>query len=123
MDFAHFCGVMFELQQMVLREATKTVTAIEDEVRQMRVHQKLLRSDEYKVHTQAMLGWLKLRFQADYEDKAFQVLIKQFSDKDLARAFGVSRPTVQRWRTGQNAPHPALMERACETLRQMLVNR
>lgn len=29
-------------------------------------------------------------------------------DKDLAHQFNVSRPTVSRWRTGKNAPHPAM---------------
>lgn len=29
-------------------------------------------------------------------------------DSDLAHEFGVSRPTVNRWRSGANAPHPAL---------------
>lgn len=32
----------------------------------------------------------------------------QLTDKDIAREFGVSRPTVTRWRNGANAPHPAL---------------
>jgi hypothetical protein len=29
-------------------------------------------------------------------------------DKDIAHGFGVSRPTVTRWRNGVNAPHPAM---------------
>jgi transcriptional regulator with XRE-family HTH domain len=29
-------------------------------------------------------------------------------DKDLADGFGVSRPTVTRWKNGTNAPHPAM---------------
>lgn len=29
-------------------------------------------------------------------------------DKDVAREFSVSRPTVTRWRNGDNAPHPAM---------------
>ncbi len=30
------------------------------------------------------------------------------ADKDLAREFDVSRPTIVRWRNGNNAPHPAM---------------
>lgn len=30
------------------------------------------------------------------------------SEKDLARQFGVSRPTIHRWANGINAAHPAL---------------
>ncbi len=29
-------------------------------------------------------------------------------DSDISREFGVSRPTVNRWRNGANAPHPAM---------------
>jgi len=34
--------------------------------------------------------------------------IMQLLDSDLAHEFNVSRPTVNRWRSGANAPHPAL---------------
>lgn len=30
----------------------------------------------------------------------------QLSDKTIAHEFGASRPTVTRWRNGNNAPHP-----------------
>lgn len=30
------------------------------------------------------------------------------TDKELAREFSVSFPTAQRWRSGENAPHPAM---------------
>jgi hypothetical protein len=48
------------------------------------------------------------------DDGAFQKRILdgmdlcRLLDKDVAREFGVSRPTVTRWRNGTNAPHPAL---------------
>lgn len=29
-------------------------------------------------------------------------------DSDISKEFGVSRPTVNRWRNGANAPHPAM---------------
>lgn len=51
------------------------------------------------------------------DDKTFQFLIVQsmrlleLSDIDLSDIFSVSRPTVQRWKTGENAPHP-LMRRS-----------
>ncbi len=52
---------------------------------------------------------------ADVQDNArFQELLVrgmhllQLFDNDIAREFGVSRPTVTRWRNGDNAPHPAM---------------
>jgi len=52
---------------------------------------------------------------ADTKDNAvFHSLLEQgmallqLTDRDIAREFGVSRPTVTRWRNGSNAPHPAL---------------
>lgn len=45
------------------------------------------------------------------DDAVFQFLLKQselvlgMSDADLAREFRVSRPTVNRWRSGKNAPY------------------
>lgn len=45
------------------------------------------------------------------DDAAFQFLLKQselvlcMSDADLAREFRVSRPTVNRWRSGKNVPY------------------
>lgn len=29
-------------------------------------------------------------------------------DEDVSREFGVSRPTINRWRNGRNAPHPMM---------------
>lgn len=59
-DFAHFCHVMFEVHQLVAREAVEQVKAIKDEARQMRVHGRLLRSEEYRSHFRATLAWLRL---------------------------------------------------------------
>jgi len=48
------------------------------------------------------------------DDAAFQALLNQgfvllrLMDKDIAREFRMSRPTVTRWRNGTNAPHPAM---------------
>jgi len=48
------------------------------------------------------------------DDRAFHSLLSRgvellrLLDKDIAQEFGVSRPTVTRWRNGTNAPHPAM---------------
>ena len=48
------------------------------------------------------------------DDQTFHLLLSrgvellQLLDKDIAREFGVSRPTVTRWRNRTNAPHPAM---------------
>ena len=48
------------------------------------------------------------------DDGAFRAVVArgmdvlQLLDSDLAHQFGVSRPTVTRWRNGANAPHPAM---------------
>ena len=55
-----------------------------------------------------------LSFADPKDDAAFHKLLEQgvevlhLVDKDIAREFGVSRPTVTRWRNGVNAPHPAM---------------
>jgi len=49
-----------------------------------------------------------------HDDQAFRRLfaagmnLLQLLDIDVAREFGVSRPSVNRWRNGINAPHPAM---------------
>ena len=40
------------------------------------------------------------------------------TDKDIAREFGASRPTVTRWRNGDNAPHPAMRKPVFDWLTQ-----
>lgn len=40
------------------------------------------------------------------------------TDKDIAREFGASRPTVTRWRNGDNAPHPAMRKPVFDWLAQ-----
>lgn len=52
---------------------------------------------------------------ANTEDaKLFRSLLDQgmkllgLIDKDVSHKFGLSRPSVTRWRNGKNAPHPAL---------------
>lgn len=48
------------------------------------------------------------------DDAAFKTLVTngmdlmQLNDSDLSHHFGVSRPTVNRWRNGANAPLPTL---------------
>jgi hypothetical protein len=57
------------------------------------------------------------------DDAAFKTLVAggmdlmRLLDSDLAHYFGVSRPTVNRWRTGANAPHPALRKHVFAWLR------
>lgn len=66
------------------------------------------------------------------DNSAFQKLIEEgqqilrLTDKDFAREFNVSRPTITRWRNGDVAPHPALRKHVYEFLRsraQLLLNR
>lgn len=52
---------------------------------------------------------------ADLKDDAlFARLVRdgmdllRLSDRDVADEFDVSRPTVTRWRNGENSPHPAM---------------
>jgi hypothetical protein len=48
------------------------------------------------------------------DDVEFSVIFSQgmellhFSDKDIAKIFGVSRPTVMRWQNGDACPHPMM---------------
>lgn len=48
------------------------------------------------------------------DDRIFQKLIDKslnlmnISEADFAERIGVSRPTINRWRSGRTAPHPAL---------------
>jgi len=44
--------------------------------------------------------------------------VLQLLDKDVAREFGASRPTVTRWRNGINAPHPAVRKAVYDWLEQ-----
>lgn len=59
----------------------------------------------------------------DKDDAAFKAVVArgmelmQLLDTDLSHHFGVSRPTVNRWRTGANAPHPALRKHVFAWLR------
>jgi hypothetical protein len=47
-------------------------------------------------------------------DEQFKTLLNRgmellrLIDADISKEFGVSRPTVNRWRNGANAPHPAM---------------
>lgn len=44
------------------------------------------------------------------------VALLQLMDKDIAHEFGVSRPTVTRWRNGANAPHPVMRKHVYDLL-------
>ena len=33
-----------------------------------------------------------------------------FLDSEISKEFGVSRPTINRWRNGRNAPHPMMRQ-------------
>ena len=56
----------------------------------------------------------ELRSADTSNEKVFQELLNSgmklmmMNDEDIAYQFGVSRPTVTRWRNGKNAPHPAM---------------
>lgn len=49
----------------------------------------------------------------------FQIAIQNVPDKMLSRMFGVSRPSVRRWKSGQNAPHPFMQEAVFEKLEEL----
>ncbi len=61
------------------------------------------------------------------DDVAFHSLIVrgidllQLLDVDLAHYFGTSRTTVMRWRTGANAPHPAMRKHVFAWFKQRAV--
>lgn len=63
---------------------------------------------------------------ADTDEESFCAVIKnsyeflKVKDKELAKAIGVSRPTVTRWRGGQCAPHLAMRKLVYETICQMV---
>lgn len=53
--------------------------------------------------------------EVDYEDApAFHRIVSEalalleIADADLASRFNMSRPSVNRWKNGRNAPHPAV---------------
>ena len=45
----------------------------------------------------------------------------QLLDVDFAHYFGTSRTTIMRWRTGANAPHPAMRKHVFAWLKQRAV--
>jgi hypothetical protein len=62
-----------------------------------------------------LMEYIRSLREADVRDDAVfhSLLARGFDilhlmDKDVAREFGVSRPSVTRWRNGVNAPHPAM---------------
>src|SRR5208282_1406066 len=69
------------------------MTAYEVELREYvrSLHQAELR-DDAAFHSSLTRGFVLLHLM----------------DKDIARKFGVSRPSVTRWRNGVNAPHPVM---------------
>lgn len=58
-------------------------------------------------------------------DKEFsQLLIEAFGafdDRTLARAIGMSTPSLQRWKAGRNFPHPAMRPRVKQVIEDMLL--
>lgn len=55
-----------------------------------------------------------LKVASANDDKVFHSLLLEgirllnLTNKEIAHRFDVSRPTIERWRTGINAPHPAM---------------
>lgn len=74
---------------------------------------------------QAYIAVLQKTSQTD--DAAFKSVVArgmdllQLLDSDLAHHLGVSRPTVNRWRSGANAPHPAMRKHVFDWLRNRAV--
>ena len=38
------------------------------------------------------------------------------TDEEMSNRFGVSRPTVNRWRNGKATPHPVIKVKVCQNL-------
>lgn len=48
-------------------------------------------------------------FEIDVDDEAlFRLAIEDVPDRELARTFDASLPSVRRWKTGRNLPHPLI---------------
>ena len=64
-----------------------------------------------------------LQKTASDDDAAFKAVVArgmdllQLLDSDLAHHLGVSRPTVNRWRSGANAPHPVMRKHVFDWLK------
>lgn len=61
----------------------------------------------------SFVGILKSAKVHDYDELFYQIVNQakgkfKLSAMDLAEIFGVSLPTVNRWLTGENYPHPTM---------------
>jgi hypothetical protein len=74
---------------------------------------------------QAYIDAVKKASQTD--DAAFTSIVARgmtvlrLLDSDLALPLGVSRPTVNRWKNGANAPHPAMRKHVFAWLKNRAV--
>jgi transcriptional regulator with XRE-family HTH domain len=49
------------------------------------------------------------------------MVVLRLLDSDLATNLGVSRPTVNRWTSGANAPHPAMRKHVFDWLKNRAI--
>ena len=60
------------------------------------------------------------------DDRGFTEVISLMIDnnflneRDLARFFGTSRPTIRRWKNGDSFPHPLLRKHIFQKLKEQL---
>ena len=57
------------------------------------------------------------------DDKGFRAIMADFefvtNVNEFARKFGMSRPTINRWKNGHSVPHPALRPRIYRHLHKL----
>jgi hypothetical protein len=79
----------------------------------------------------SIVRYLRIRLKSTPTPKEWQDTVKSFLDKGdektrllrvrvIARTFGTSLPTVERWASGENHPHPAMMKGAYADLDRII---
>ena len=62
----------------------------------------------------------KSSFSPEEFQTAVNYAVSKFGEKAIARAFGVSRPTVRRWLKGKNFPFPPMRKGTMKVLKKLL---
>lgn len=79
----------------------------------------------------SIVRYLRIRLKSTPTPQEWQDTVKSFLDKGdektrplrvrvIARAFGASFPTVERWASGESCPHPAIMNKVYADLDQII---
>lgn len=70
----------------------------------------------------------KLKENGEKSNEQFKELFNEGTsilgllDMDISRQFSVSRSTINKWRTGENAPHPAMQKIIFEYFEKMALS-